>query len=186
MQVSLLRFVRKIHRSLGIFLFLFFVIISISGLLLGWKKNSNGWILPVVTQGKSTQLELWKPVNELHKIADSVLLHTVDSTLSTKIDRIDIRKEKGIIKFIYVNHYWEVQLDGATGQVLQINLRKSDFIEDLHDGSYFDFYFKTKGEPIKLIYTLIMSLSLFTFCVTGFWLWYGPKYVKSKRQRIKN
>ena len=182
MQVSILRVVRKIHRSLGIFLFLFFIIISMSGLLLGWKKNSNGWLLPEVKQGKSTNLELWMPIKDLHKIADSVLLGTVDSSLSTKIDRIDIRKEKGIVKFVYVKHYWEVQLDGSTGEVLQVNLRKSDFIEDIHDGSYLDSYFKTKGEPIKLTYTFIMGTSLFIFCVSGFWLWFGPKYVRSKRK----
>ncbi len=77
----------------------------------------------------------------------------VDKSLSTKLDRIDIRKDKGIVKFIYTDNYWEIQLDGQTGDVLQINQRKSDFVEDIHDGSFLDYYFKTEGEPIKLIYT---------------------------------
>jgi hypothetical protein len=75
-----------------------------------------------------------------------------------------------------------VQLDGATGNVLQVNLRKSDFIEDIHDASYLDTYFNTKGEPIKLTYTLIMGVALFLFCTTGFWLWYGPKLIRSKKR----
>ena len=62
---------------------------------------------------------------------------------------------------MYAKHYWEVQLDGATGNVLQVNLRKSDFIEDIHDASYLDTYFNTKGEPIKLAYTFIMGTALF-------------------------
>ncbi len=33
-----LRIVRKIHRTTGVFLFIFFFIIGITGLLLGWKK----------------------------------------------------------------------------------------------------------------------------------------------------
>jgi hypothetical protein len=98
------------------------------------------------------------------------------------LERIDIRKEKGIVKFVYAKHYWEVQLDGATGNVLQVNLRKSDFIEDIHDASYLDTYFNTKGEPIKLTYTLIMGVALFLFCATGFWLWYGPKLLRNKKR----
>jgi hypothetical protein len=98
------------------------------------------------------------------------------------LDRIDIRKDKGIVKFVYVKHYWEVQLDGATGNVLQVNLRKSDFIEDIHDASFLDTYFNTQGEPIKLAYTLIMGTALFLFCTTGFWLWYGPKLLRNKKR----
>ena len=183
MQVAVLRIFRKVHRTMGAFLFLFFFIVAITGLLLGWKKNSNGWILPASAKGKSTQLETWKPVNELLHIADSVLLHDVDASLSTKIDRIDIRKDKGIVKFIYTDHYWEIQLDGQTGEALQINQRKSEFIEDIHDGSYLDIYFKTKGEPIKLVYTLIMGLALLIFTITGFWLWYGPKLIRNKNRK---
>ena len=184
MQVSLLRIFRKVHRTMGIFLFLFFVIIATTGFLLGWKKNSNGLLLPIVAEGKSKNLQEWKSIFDLHKIADSALLATIDSNLSTKIDRIAIRKDKGIVKFIYAKHYWEVQLDGSTGHILQVNLRKSDFIEDIHDGSYLDFYFQTKGEPIKLFYTLIMSSALLIFCVTGLWLWYGPKVIRSTKRKF--
>ena len=45
MQITILRIARKIHRTMGAFLFLFFFIVAITGLILGWKKNSNGWIL---------------------------------------------------------------------------------------------------------------------------------------------
>lgn len=167
---------------MGALLFLFFFIVSISGFLLGWKKNSFGLILPKSAIGTSTDLSKWKPIEQLHQIADSILVYSIDARLSKDLDRIDIRKDKGIVKFIYVNHYNEIQLDGATGKLLQINQRRSDFIEDIHDGSYLDFYFKTKGEPIKLVYTLIMGLSLFTFTFTGFWLWYGPKIIRKKRR----
>ena len=182
MQVTVLRIFRKVHRMMGAVLFIFFFVVAITGALLGWKKNTNGWLLPVTTKGTSTNLAVWKPIASLHAIADSVLLNRVDKTLSNDLDRIDIRKEKGIVKFVYAKHYWEVQLDGATGNVLQVNLRKSDFIEDIHDASYLDTYFNTKGEPIKLTYTLIMGVALFLFCTTGFWLWYGPKLIRNKKR----
>jgi len=104
------------------------------------------------------------------------------NSLSTNLDRIDIRKDKGIVKFVYTENYWEIQLDGQSGDVLQINQRRSDFIEDIHDGSFLDYYFKTDGEPIKLIYTSIMGVALFFFTVTGFWLWMGPKLIRNKKR----
>ena len=45
-HASFLRQVRAIHRFLGITLFALFLLIGMSGLLLGWKKNSGGYILP--------------------------------------------------------------------------------------------------------------------------------------------
>lgn len=184
MQVATLRLFRKVHRLMGAVLFIFFFLVAITGVLLGWKKNTNGWLLPATTKGTSTNLAVWKPIAQLHSIADSVLLHFVDKNLALDLDRIDIRKDKGIVKFVYAKHYWEVQLDGATGQALQVNLRKSDFIEDIHDASYLDAYFNTKGEPIKLTYTLIMGVALFLFCATGFWLWYGPKVLRNKKRGL--
>ncbi len=183
MQVTILRIFRKIHRTLGAFLFLFFFIVAITGLTLGWKKNSNGWILPATMKGSATNLDNWKTTKELLRISDSLLINKVDKSLSTQLDRIDIRKDKGIVKFLYIDNYWEIQLDGQSGNVLQISQRRSDFFEDIHDGSFLDRYFKTDGEPIKLIYTSIMGISLFLFTVTGCWLWLGPKFIRNKKRR---
>lgn len=183
MQVNILRIFRKVHRTLGAFLFLFFFIVAITGLILGWKRNSNGWILPTTMKGSSTNLDNWKTPKELLRISDSVLINKVDKSLSTVLDRIDIRKDKGVAKFSYVDNYWEIQLDGQSGDVLQISQRRSDFFEDVHDGSILDRYFKTDGEPIKLIYTSIMGISLFLFIVTGCWLLVGPKFIRNKQRK---
>jgi succinate dehydrogenase/fumarate reductase cytochrome b subunit len=40
-QAKLLRTFRKIHRTTGAFLFVFFFFVAVSGLLLGWKKHSG-------------------------------------------------------------------------------------------------------------------------------------------------
>ena len=183
MKVTILRIFRKVHRAMGAFLFLFFFIVAITGLTLGWKKNSNGWILPATMKGSSTNLNTWKTTKELLSISDSVLINNIDTSLSTELDRIDIRKDKGVVKFLYVDNYWEIQLDGQSGAVLQISQRRSDFFEDIHDGSFLDRYFKTNGEPIKLVYTSIMGTSLFLFTVTGFWLWLGPKFIRNKKRK---
>lgn len=176
-QARVLRIFRKIHRTTGALLFIFFFFISVTGLLLGWKKNTNGIILPKSQEGTSTELVDWLPVDSLHIIACNTLHTSVSPNLSLELDRIDIRKDKGMAKFVFVEQYYEVQLDGATGNVLSIGQRKSDFLENVHDGSILDRYWGTNG-AIKLVYTSVMGISLLMFTITGFWLWYGPKRMR--------
>lgn len=179
-QAKTLRTFRKIHRTLGMFLFILFLFVSTTGLLLGWKKNSNGLILPKSYEGTSTNLADWINIDSLHKNACRILHDSGSPELSTELERIDLRPDKGMVKFVFVDNYIGIQLDGATGNLLHIERRRSDFIENIHDGSILDYIFKTKNEQIKLVYTSITGLSLLIFTITGFWLWYGPKRMRKR------
>jgi uncharacterized iron-regulated membrane protein len=181
-QAKVLRVFRKVHRYTGALLFIFFLFISITGILLGWKKNSKEWLLPNTQKGSSTELNEWLPIDSLHAIAIQVLGDSVSTKLSPELNRIDIRKSKGSVKFIFEEHHWGIQLDGATGKVLNIGKRRSDFIEDIHDGSVLDDYFQTNNNVIKLLYTSVLGTALLLFTVTGFWLWYGPKRLRRARK----
>tara|TARA_R110000764_G_scaffold90718_1_gene173165 strand:- start:313 stop:891 length:579 start_codon:yes stop_codon:yes gene_type:complete len=177
-QAKWLRIFRKIHRITGASLFLFFFFIATTGLLLGWKKHSAGIILSKSYQGSSTELKDWLPIDSLNTMANYYLLEKISPELSTDIDRIDIRKDKGMVKFIYSEHLWGLQLDGATGKLLHIDRRYSDLIENIHDGSILDKYLGTSNNQIKVFYTTIMGVALLVFTITGFWLWYGPKRMR--------
>ena len=72
-------------------------------------------------------------------------------TNEIEIDRIDVRPEKGIVKFTFKSNFYEIQLDGVTGNLLQIELRRSDFIEKIHDGSIVDYYLGFKSGIFKLV-----------------------------------
>jgi uncharacterized iron-regulated membrane protein len=181
-QAKILRAFRKIHRTTGAFLFLFFFFVAITGLLLGWKKHTGGVILPKSYEGSSLDMKDWLPFDSLHTIACQVVRDSIDSNLSLELERIDARPDKGMVKFVFIEGYWGVQLDCATGKLLHIERRNSDFIENIHDGSILDYFFKTDGEQVKLVYTSIMGTALLTFTVTGFWLWFGPKRM---RRRMK-
>ncbi|MDF0715907.1 PepSY domain-containing protein [Muricauda sp. 334s03] len=176
-QAKVLRIFRRVHRTTGALLFIFFFFVSVSGLILGWKKNSNGYILPKTQKGTTADLKKWLPVDSLHTIACTTLRNEVSPELSLEIDRIDMRKEKGSVKFVFVDSFYEVQLDGTTGDVLSIGQRRSDFLENIHDGSIIDDFLGTNGY-VKLVYSSIMGSSLLMFTVTGFWLWYGPKRMR--------
>lgn len=182
-QARILRIFRKIHRITGAALFIFFFIVSITALLLGWKKHSNGILMPETYVGTSTDLKQWLPLDSLHTKAIAVLHDSVAPDLSPMIDRIDVRKEKGAVKFIFKDHFWGIQLDGATGKVLHIDKRYSDLIENVHDGSILDWYFNTSNGQIKVIYSSIMGIALLIFTITGFWLWYGPKKMRKSKSR---
>lgn len=181
-QAKLLRVFRKVHRITGAWLFSLFFIVAITGLLLGWKKHTGDFLLAKTRKGTTPDLKEWLSLDSLHTIASRVLRDSVSPDLSATLDRIDVRNEKGIVKFVFADHYWGIQLDGATGKVLTIERRRSDFIENLHDGSLFDKYLRTGNGQIKLAYTSILGLALLTFTVTGFWLWYGPKRMRKKRR----
>ncbi|MFN0728652.1 PepSY domain-containing protein [Polaribacter gochangensis] len=179
-QAKVLRTFRKVHRITGATLFIFFFVVSISALLLGWKKNSFDYLLSETYEGSSTELKNWLPIDSLHTKANFYFKEHISLEVEPVVDRIDIRKEKGTAKFIFENYYG-IQVDGATGDLLHVERRRSDFIEGIHDGSALDIYFNTSGDPIKLIYTTVMSLALLLFTITGFWLWLGPIRMRKGR-----
>jgi hypothetical protein len=159
--------------------------VATSGLLLGWKKHSNGIILSKSYQGKSSNPQDWLPLNDLRERALKIAREKISSDLSLEIDRMDVRPDKGMVKFIFVEDYWGLQIDLTTGELLHIESRRSDFVENLHDGSILDSMFGMEGGYIKLAYTSIMGLSLLTFTITGFWLWFGPKRLRKSRELEK-
>ena len=120
----------------------------------------------------------------MHRLADNAIKYIQDSipdNLDTKIDRIDVRPDKGIVKITFKNHFVGVQLDGQTGLVLKKENRNADLIEQIHDGSWVDRLFGLKSGVFKLFYATVSGLGLLAFCITGFWLWYGPKILRKQQ-----
>ncbi len=180
-QARWIRAFRWLHRKIAIFLFIFFLLISLTGILLGIKKQT-GLLAPTQT-GVSKDLATWLPLDSLYKNAIRYLKDSVSENFSSDLDRIDIRPDKGIVKFTFKDHFKGLQLDGSTGKLLSVEKRRSDFIEKLHDGSILDSFFGTGGDQIKVSYTVIMGLSLLMLVITGFWLWWGPKRLRKSRLR---
>ncbi len=180
-QARVLRVFRKIHRLCGAFLFVFFFIISISGLVLGWKKHSGDLLLAKTRTGASANPSDWLPAGKLYEKA---LLHVHNAGLAYEIDRIDLRPDKGVAKILFKDHYYSLQIDCTTGEVLNSEKRWSDLFEHIHDGSIVDIQFGWGSGTFKVIYTSITGLALLTFTVTGFWLWYGPKVMRRQKNQM--
>ena len=171
-QATALRRFRKVHRYSGVAMFIFFLIIGITSVLLGWKKHSGDIIMPATRKGVPSTLADWLPLDSLQQIAFNSL---PDETYS--LDRIDVRPDKGIAKFRFKQGNMEVQIDGSTGHILHQGPRRADLIESIHDGSYIDNLLGTGG-VFKVFYSTVTGLSLTLFVISGFWLWYGPKRMR--------
>ncbi len=93
------------------------------------------------------------------------------------IERVDVRPSKGIMKVI-THSRWEAQLALADGAVLQVAYRRSDLIEQLHDGSFY-------GDGTKLWIFLPSGIALFGLWLTGLYLWVLPYLTRRKRARLE-
>ncbi len=175
-QAHTLRITRKLHRLSGISLFVFFFIMAITGILLGWKKHSGEAIMPNTYQGETDEMTEWLPLDTLSFLATEALYRATNEL--SEIDRIDVRPSKGSMKFLFKNGNREVQLDAQTGKTLSVGRRHNDWIEQVHDGSIVDDWLGIPHGIFKVFYNTLMGLALVLFTVTGFWLWYGPKRMR--------
>jgi len=171
---------RKLHKWIALPLFVFVLLLGITGLLLGWKKHVG--ILPKTEKGESKQAQEWVKIDSIQQVAKNYVRNELK--ISDKIDRIDIRPQKGIAKIVFVEHFTELQIDCKTGKILAINTRTSDIIEKIHDGSILDVLMQTENEQVKLVYTTLLGSGLILLSVSGFFLWYNP--IRMRKQKIKD
>jgi uncharacterized iron-regulated membrane protein len=174
------RWYRKWHKWLGIFSLGFFMLIAGTGLLLAWKKNTNGYLLAKTQTGSSAIAQQWISISDIQQSAIQHLKEKLPGE-ATALERIDIRPEKGIAKVTFKDHYNAVQVDLATGKPLLLEKRRADFIEHLHDGSILDRLLGIEGP--KLLYSTLVGTALLFLSFSGFWLWFNPKRIKKTRKR---
>jgi hypothetical protein len=147
------------------------LITSITGVMLGWKKNVE-LLQPATLKGGSLDVRKWVSFETVSQSA----LRAIDSVTQEEnsIDRLDVRYNKGIIKVLFTKGYWEVQVDASTGKALSVAQRHADWIEHIHDGSIINDFF-------KLLYTNYIGWGLLILAISGFWLWYGPKVIRKAK-----
>lgn len=177
-----IRKIRRIHRIAGIYFFIFILIITLTGLLLAWKKNSADLIAVSTQKGTTTQIDEWMSISDLTDVAIAHYKSDFPQKNTGFPDRIDARPSAGTIKFLFSKNYYEIQLDAATGELLYAGYRIADIIENIHDGSIVDKLLGTENQIIKLIYSTLLGIATLTFSITGFWVWNE----RNKIRKIKN
>ena len=162
---------RRLHYWLAIGVALPALAIFGTGILLQLKKQV-AWVQPPEQRGASSApaLSLEQVLAICRGVPEAQVRDWSD------IRRIDVRPDKGILK-VWTRNSWEVQLDTATGAVLQVAYRRSDLIESIHDGSWFH-------PAVKLWLFLPAGIVLLVMWLSGMYLFWLPISVKLRRRAL--
>lgn len=159
---------RKLHRAGAVVVALPFLVILCTGLLLQVKKQSE-WIQPPSARGSTTELTAG-----FDQILEAARGAGVGIDSWEDVDRLDVRPGRGLVK-VRAKNRWEVQVDSATASVLQVACRRSDWIESLHDGSWFH-------DRVKLLVFLPSAVVLLGLWASGMYLFLLPYLVMRRRK----
>ena len=147
------------------------VVVIITGILLQLKKQLP-FVQPIERAGVTHE-----PVATPAQYLEAINRGKLDGDVTWKdVQRVDIRPSKGIAKVILKSDV-EYQVDLGTGHILQRELRMSDFIESLHDGSFF------AGDISKLGVFLPAAIGLLVLWVSGIYMFWLPLVVKLRKSR---
>lgn len=161
---------RKLHRWGAVIASIPILIVFGSGIFLQLKKDWD-WVQPPTARG----------VGGAPSISFEQILHAAASVPHAGIsswehvDRLDVRPDKGVVKVRGISR-WEVQVDTATAEVVQVAFRRSDLIESIHDGSWFH-------DKVKLWIFLPSGVVLLALWLSGMYLWVLPIWAKRSGRR---
>jgi uncharacterized iron-regulated membrane protein len=171
--VTAARLLRQIHYWISLPLLVTVFVIAGTGSILALKKDFAALQPP--TQTGSAPGKLHRPVADLIVAVSTVPGH--GGIGWRDIDRIDIRPGEGVAKVILQSRT-EVQVDVATGKVLQVGYRTSDFIETIHD-------FSILGGWPKYVLSFGSGLVLLAMAATGAYLFLLPFIARRRKQQAK-
>ena len=146
------------------------MIVIITGLLLQLKKEVE-WIQPNTEEVAIDTLSI--RFSDILSISQGVLEAQIRDW--SDIDRLDVRPDKGIVK-VRAKNRWEIQIDLERGSILKTAYRRSDIIEQLHDGSWFH-------DAAKLWVFLPSGVIVLILWLSGMYLLFVPILVKRSRKR---
>ena len=159
---------RVFHRWGSIIALLPITTIIFSGIVLQLKKVSS-YVQPPTQSGAGTEPAIgFDRILEVARTVPEAEIETWDD-----VDRLDVRPGKGVVKVRCRNRY-EVQIDAETAEILQVAFRRSDLIESIHDGSFFN-------EHFKLWVFLPAGIVLAILLLTGIHLFFLPYLARRKR-----
>jgi len=170
MAKSLQKKLRKVHYWLSVIVVVPALVIFVSGILLQVKKQVE-WIQPPTQNGTRGAPTL--SFDQILESARSVPDAKIESWEDIK--RLDVRPGRGITK-IRGGSDLEIQIDNSSGKVLQVAKRRSDWVESLHDGSYF-------SSPVKYGIFLSTGVFLVVMLLSGIYLFFLPFIRKRKKSK---
>lgn len=176
MARSLLFTSRVWHRRLGAVLFIFFFMVSLTGLMLGWKSLFSTTVFSMTVAVNKHETHHWLPLDSLEQAAKNALLQHVNVTAGHS-DKAEARLSAGYVDFQFKPDYY-VRVEGAKGIVMLIEHRYGGWIQDIHDGAIVDGWLTNKAGISKKLYSSILGIALLLLSISGFYLWYKPILIR--------
>ena len=161
---------RKTHYWASILVAAPILVIFTTGILLQLRKDW-AWVQPTEQKGSA----------KVPTVPPAQLLAACQANPDTgvkdwaDVSRIDYRVSKGIVK-VTTKSGLEVQIDSATGTVLQVAVRRSDWLVDLHEGEWF-------SPAVKYYVFLPSGFVLLFLWVSGVYLFFHPRWVRWRAAR---
>jgi len=160
---------RTIHKWASIVIALPLLIVFCTGILLLTKKEFD-FIQPPTARGQGT-------IPSIHFERVLSIANTIEQAQVSgweDIDRLDVRPSKGIIK-IRSHNRTEIQIDSQSGEILHVATRRSDLIESIHDGTFFQ-----KNANLWLM--LPVAVTAICVAITGIIMFLLP-YLRRRQRR---
>jgi uncharacterized iron-regulated membrane protein len=161
---------RRLHRWGAAAVALPFLVIAATGVLLQLKKQL-AWVQPPERRGSDPAAGVTIGFDRILAAAARAPAAGIRSWKD--VDRLDVRPDRGLIK-VQGKSRWEVQIDAATAEILQVAYRRSDLLESLHDGSFFH-------PVVKLGIFLPAAIVILALWGTGVYLFLLPFRVRRAR-----
>ncbi len=171
--LKLFRWFWAAHKWAGLSAALIFAMIGITGFLLLIKKDFD-WVQPPTQRGEAGSPAEFLTLDEI--LTRVYAQGHPELTRLADVDRIDFRPGKHVHKVRSKRGHLEIQVCAVTGEILSVAVRRSDWIESLHDGSFFAGWVHDYVMPVVAITLLFLTIS-------GFWIWLAPILWKRRRRR---
>ncbi len=168
--------IRKLHKWIGLINSLFLLLIAGTGFLLAIKSRVS-WVRPEEKSGAErsaspTRISVDQAMEAAFGVGDENLKKPSD------VDRVDYRPKRNVFKVVAKEGYTEVQVDGNSGKVLQVATRTDQFIEDLHDLSFFN-------DTMKDFVLPVVAVGLGALSLTGIYIYANPVLRRRKFEAEK-
>ncbi len=166
------RTLRVIHKWIGVFACLFLMLIAATGFLLAIKKQAE-WLQPETLVGG--EVEGPAQVVGMDEVFEAVKSEAGFESWED-LNRIDYRPDDNVFKVRSADKLSEVQVDGATGEVLKKAPRNDQLMENIHDMSYF-------GDGWHAYLLPVVAVILFLLGLTGVIMFFVPYARRWKYKR---
>ena len=162
-----------LHRWLGITAGLVLMMLSVTGFLLLVKKDYT-WIQPTVMECAEGSVDQLQPIQKVYQAVFALGLPQLRS--EDDIARVDFRPDKRLHKVVSKHDDLEVQVCAITLRTSEPRTRRSDWIESIHDGSWFGDFTHDRVMPVVAFLLLFLAGS-------GYVMWAVPKWKRWRKRR---